>query len=182
MDQRTMIFVVLAAVVVAGGALFLWWYFKEQRSKHLRSRFGPEYDRTVVEMHNRGRAEAELAKREKRVAKLRLRPLTPAEEQRFAMAWKEVQARFVDDPQGATTEADRLLREVMEARGYPTADFEELTADVSVAHPQFIQDYRKAHGIALQHERGQATTEDLRQALVCYRALFEDLLESRKVA
>src|SRR5687767_1626298 len=123
MDQR-LLFLIIGIVVVVAIGLGVWAYLKQRRRKMLRSRFGPEYDRTVVQMHDRNRAEAELLRREKRVQKFQLRALPSSEQQGFLSAWKAAQTRFVDDPRDAVTEADRLLRDVMRARGYPEGDFE----------------------------------------------------------
>jgi hypothetical protein len=123
------------------------------------------------------RAEAALAEREKRVERLHIRPLSADEAARFGEAWRAIQARFVDDPRGAVTDADKVVGEVMHARGYPLGDFEQRVADISVDHPDVVMNYRAAREIADRHARGQASTEDLRQAMVHYRALFRDLLE-----
>jgi hypothetical protein len=128
------------------------------------------------------KAEAELAAREKRVRKLEIRPLRPAEHSRFAEAWQKTQARFVDEPSQAVRDADALVKEVMQARGYPVGDFEQRAADVSVDHPNVVLNYRGAHDIVARNNSGNATTEDLRQALVHYRSLFEELLEPTQTA
>ena len=181
MDETTLsiIIAIFAIALLTAGLIF--WYTRQKR-RHLQARFGPEYARTVAERHDARKAEAELAQREKRVKSFRLRMLSPAEQAEFGVAWERIQAGFVDEPGDAVMQAEQLLGEVMRARGYPDNDFEGRTADVSVNHPRLVQSYRDAHAIALRHQQGEAETEDLRRALVCYRALFEDLLESRKVA
>lgn len=163
--------VVVAIILVAG---FVW--SRRRRSEHLRDQFGPEYDRAVEASGDRSKAEAELAEREKRVQKLNIRPLEPAERREFIERWSDVQARFVDDPARAVAFADALLGEVMKARGYPVSDFEQRAGDISVDHPIVVEHYRTAHDIAVRHEHGQASTEDLRQAMIHYRALFDNLV------
>jgi len=175
--DSTAIWVLIAVMLI--GAI-IWITLSRRRSQRLRQRFGPEYDRTIRTEGNVRKAEASLEARAKRVAKLHIRPLNSTDAQRFDAAWRAVQARFVDDPREAVTEADRLVGEVMAARGYPVGDFEQRVADVSVDHPDVVMNYRAAREIALQHAEGKATTEDLRQAMVHYRALFRDLLEATK--
>jgi hypothetical protein len=167
---------VLLALVLIGA--IVWITMNRTRSQRLRQRFGSEYDRTLRAEGNHRKAEAALEARAKRVAKLHIRPLSPADADRFDSAWRSVQTRFVDDPHGAVTEADRLVGEVMAARGYPVGEFEQRVADISVDHPDVVVNYRAAREIALQHSQGRASTEDLRQAMVHYRALFRDLLET----
>ncbi len=179
MDPTTLI--VLAIVVVVVLAIVAWAIMQRQRSEELRQRFGPEYDRAVAERGDQRRAEAELEERRKRVEQLHIRLLTPEERERFAEAWRMTQARFVDEPSVAIEEADRLVTDVMETRGYPVGDFEQRAADISVDHPDVVSNYRAAHAIARANARGEANTEDLRQAMVHYRALFEDLLETREL-
>jgi len=174
-DSTAAVWVLIAIILI--GAI-VWITLSRVRSQRLRQRFGPEYEHTVRTEGNVRRAEAELEARAKRVAKLQIRPLTSTDAQRFDAAWRAVQARFVDDPRGAVTEADRLVGEVMAARGYPVGDFEQRVADVSVDHADVVMNYRAAREIAQQHAEGKATTEDLRQAMVHYRALFRDLLET----
>lgn len=172
----TMVWLIVAiAIIAAAGA---WFVVRNRRSGHLRARFGPEYDRTVHAEGDRRKAEAALAARARRVDSLHIRPLEPADARRFDEAWRRIQARFVDDPNGASSEADRLVGEVMTARGYPLGDFEQRVADISVDHPEVVMNYRAAREIALRHERGDASTEDLRQGMVHFRALFRDLLET----
>ena len=169
--------IVVIIAVLIGAAVAVWFYMNERRSRRLRSRFGPEYDRALREHHDRTRAERELERREKRVERLDIRPLPAAERERFIEAWRADQARFVDDPRGAVVEADRLVAEVMRARGYPVGNFEQRAADVSVDHPRVVQNYRAAREIVARHERGEAGTEDLRKAMVFFRLLFDELLE-----
>lgn len=164
------IFVVVALLVVAG------WLLMRRRSEKLRQRFGPEYGRAVEEAGGKRRAEAELESRHKRVESLHIRPLASDERERFEANWRTTQARFVDGPGQAIGEADRLVREVMQTRGYPVGEFEQRVADLSVEHGNVVTNYRAARRIALANETEQATTEDLRQAMVHYRALFDDLL------
>jgi hypothetical protein len=166
------ILIVLAVLVVL--ALFL---SRQRRSRKLKEQFGPEYERTVAEAGDRKEAEARLQERTERRQQLDIVPLDPADRDRYVEAWRQTQARFVDEPAEATREADRLITEVMRQRGYPIDDFEQRAADISVDHPQVVDDYRAAQAIASANERSEASTEDLRQALVHYRSLFEELLE-----
>jgi hypothetical protein len=169
---------VLAVIAVIGVAA--WLYLKKRRSDGLRQSFGPEYDRAREEHPDQRSAERALEERKERVEQLRIRALSPEERDQFAERWRSAQAQFVDDPAGATRVADMLIGEIMQARGYPVGDFEQRAADVSVDHPRVVEHYRAAHAIALRTDRGQADTgdtEDLRQAFVHYRALFDDLLE-----
>lgn len=182
MDQHTMIVVIAAVVVIALIAIAGWFYSRQRRSKQLRQRFGPEYDRVVREQGDPRKAEGVLEFRAKRRESFKIRPLERTQRAAFADRWTAVQSRFVDDPKGAVTEADQLINEVMAARGYPTSDFDQRSADLSVDHPRVVENYRVAHTIALRHERGDASTEDLRKAMVHYRSLFEELLEQTPVA
>ena len=173
MDNTTLALIVVAAlVIVVGVALFL----QRRRSKALRSHYGAEYIAAVDEVGNKRKAEAELRHREKRVHAFDLRPLSRREASEFSDRWRSVQARFVDDPGMAVDKADALLAEVMQARGYPASDFEQRADDLSVHHPKLVSDYRVAHETARAQAAGRAGTEDLRKALIHYRALFEDLL------
>ena len=175
MSQETIqiIFGVIIVVALIGIAM-LW--MRKRRSEDLKSRFGAEYDHLAQRTGDEGKAEALLAAREKRVASFSFTPLTSEQRDKFVGAWRSVQAQFVDDPQGAVGHADKLLGAVMEARGYPVADFAQRAADLSVDHAEVVQHYRTAHDIAVRHERGEAGTEDLRQAMIHYRALFDDLV------
>jgi hypothetical protein len=166
-----------AAVVVTLVIGLLFWQW--ERNTRLRSQYGREYDRAVDEL-GRVRAQRELATRERRVKGLHVRPLTGEQRRRFSDLWQDVQAQFVDDPEGAVSRGDRLVEDVMDARGYPIADFEQRIADLSVHHGRVVVDYRELRDIAHRHLRHEATTEDLRQAMVHFRNVFEDLLEDRE--
>jgi hypothetical protein len=182
MNSGTIIILVVAVVAVLAIGAAIWMYLQKKRTDRLRSRFGPEYERVVDTDGDRRRAESVLEQREQRVDKLDIRPLTNEDRQRFSQAWTRAQAQFVDDPKSAVAEADRLIAEVMKIRGYPVGDFEQRAADISVDHPMVVENYRLAHAIAVRDKRGEAGTEDLRKAMVHYRALFEELLETRAVA
>ncbi len=168
--------IVLAVALVAALGVAAWLYMQQQRSKTLQNRFGPEYDRALSTHSNTSEAERELKDRTERVEQLHIRALDNDERDRYAGRWQSTQAQFVDDPTGATQDADALVGEVMATRGYPVGDFDQRAADVSVNHPRVVEHYRAAHTIALRNAGGDADTEELRQALVHYRALFEDLL------
>jgi hypothetical protein len=163
-----------AAVIVLVCLLAL----KRNKTRKLRSKYGPEYDHLVHEHGNVMRAERELDRREKRVEKFHIHPLTREECDSFAAEWRSVQQRFVDDPKGSVAEADRVVQRTMAGRGYPVGDFDVQAADLSVDHPAVVEHYRAAHDIALRDARNQASTEDLRIALQHYRVLFEDLLDT----
>jgi hypothetical protein len=172
--------VIIALVLVVAVAVAIFLIIRERKraqSRHLQQRFGPEYGRVVSTAGDQEKAEAELQAREKRVERLQLVALPAAEAARFAQEWETLQARFVDNPTGVVGEADRLVRELMLKRGYPMGDFERRAADISVHHPLVVENYRAAQAIAGRSVRGQASTEDLRKAVVHYRVLFEDLLE-----
>jgi hypothetical protein len=176
MSTATVIAIIVAVLAIAFG---LFMYVQREKTKRLRSKFGPEYDRLVDKYGDQRKAEDDLLHRQKRVEKLHLRDLDRAEGERFANAWRAEQARFVDQPREAVAHADRLVQDLMKARGYSVGDFEQRAADISVDHPRVVENYRVAHEIALRDARGDGTTEDLRQAMVHYRALFEDLLDNR---
>jgi hypothetical protein len=168
--------VIAAAAAVVLLAIIWWAASRKRRTTHLREGFGPEYDRTVEEAGSRRKAESDLTDREKRREELDIRPLSPGARDRYANRWSTVQERFVDDPRSALRDAHSLVVEVMRDRGYPTDDFEQRAADVSVDHPEVVENYRSAHAIT---ERDEADTEEQRQALVHYRALFDELLETQ---
>lgn len=178
MDTRVWIPVIVVAVAILVLAVLL--VTRRRRSEHLKDQFGPEYDRTLKMHGDAHKAEAVLLDREKRVEKFSLRPLPPADRERFAEQWAGVQRQFVDDPSTAVTKADKLVTTVMAARGYPTADFEQRAADISVHYPRLVENYRSAREVTLRHSRGESSTEDLRQAMVYFRSLFDELLESPK--
>lgn len=171
------VLVVLVFLVLAVLVVLTWTGNQRRRSDMLRERFGPEYNHTVEEMGDRRKAEAELADRAKRVRSFDIHPLSSGERARFAGEWQTTQAHFVDDPSSSVREADRLVQQVMETRGYPMGTFEQRAADISVDHPAVVSNYRSAHDLAMRNEHGQSSTEDLRQAMVYYRNLFNDLLE-----
>jgi hypothetical protein len=184
MDTRILIpiAVIVAILVIVAVALAMRRRQSQRRSDQLKQRFGPEYDRTVIEQHGDSRrAEANLADREKRVEAFPLRALSPVDREAYAMEWAAVQRRFVDDPSAAVGTADRLVGRVMIDRGYPMTNFEQRAADISVSYPTVVQNYRAAHDIVVRHGESKATTEDLRKAMVHYRSLFDELLEPGKV-
>jgi hypothetical protein len=167
--------VVVVAVVLILAA-------KAQKSRRLRTRFGPEYSRAVQESGSAARGEERLAKLEQRVERFKIHTLSPSDQSRFVEAWRLVQAKFVDAPEVAVAEGDQLVREVMTARGYPVVDFDQQAADLSVNHPLVVEHYRYGHAIAVRHAQGKASTEDLRQAMIHYRKLFDDLVGEPEMA
>ncbi|HEV2579054.1 MAG TPA: hypothetical protein VGU25_17750 [Acidobacteriaceae bacterium] len=174
MDPKVLvaIIVVLAIIVIAAIVISR----RRQRSTHLKQHFGSEYDRALQQHGNAAKAEAALAEREERVHKLTIRELPASERAAYADEWAAVQRRFVDDPSMAVNEADRLVNRVMTARGYPMGDFDQRAEDISVNYPTVVQNYRSAREIAVRRSTGSASTEDLRQAMVYYRSLFDELL------
>jgi hypothetical protein len=178
MDSQTLLIVGITVVICALIGVGAWMAMNQMRSRRLKERFGPEYDRTVEQARDRDLAEAELQKREDRVNKYKIVRLSEHDRQHYQHSWDRVQNRFVDDPRGAALEADELIFEVMERRGYPVNGFEQAAADLSVDYPTVVENYRAATGIAQRNRQGEAGTEDLRQALVYYRALFHELLQA----
>jgi hypothetical protein len=170
------IWIVIAVVVVLIVVAVVAAAASRRRRHHLQERFGSEYDRTVDGADRRRQAEQDLRDREARHDQLELRPLSDASRQRYSQQWQEMQSGFVDRPQVAVADADRLITDLMRERGYPVDDFETRSDLVSVDHPDVVENYRTAHGIALRTIDGRTTTEDLRQAVVSYRALFEEML------
>lgn len=167
--------IILAVVVIA---VIGWMYTRSRRTpEELHQRYGPEYERVEKE-HGKNQAEKMFEARERRVEQLNLQPLSPAQRDQFANEWRSVQATFVSDPGKAVGDADRLLSEVMKTEGYPVENFEERAADISVEHPDVVEKYREAHKIEQEHKQGRASTEDLRKAMVDYKALFESLVGS----
>jgi hypothetical protein len=171
------VFVLIVAVLIAVGA-----YLEHRKSKTiaLRNRFGTEYDRAVVTHGSSRKAENKLADRETRVEALKIRDLEATERDRFVAEWHTVQSRFVDHPKAAVTEADDLVNALLEARGYPRAGFEQRADDVSVTYPRVMENYRRAHGVAVRPGQIEATTEELRTAMIEYRAIFDELLQAQK--
>ncbi|OZV78502.1 hypothetical protein CA850_20120 [Micromonospora echinospora] len=179
MSPTQVVVIVLVVLVIAAGITLA---VTAARRRQLRQRFGPEYDRVVAERASRSEAEKELRERERRHAELTLTPLDPESRARYATAWEEVQLRFVDTPAEAVGDADALVSRLVAERGYPTGDFDQQAAHLSVEHARTLTRYREAHEIHLRNERGEASTEELRQAVVHYRALVADLLGGEPVA
>jgi len=167
--------VVIVLVIIVAVALYL--RKRRNTTAGLKNRFGPEYDRAVKQHGSERKAEAKLADRETRVDLLKIRDLDLAERERYLAQWQAVQSRFVDYPKGAVTEADELVSSLMQTRGYPVADFDQRAADISVDHPRVVENYRSAHNIALRLGRGEASTEELRTAMIHYRSLFDELVQ-----
>lgn len=173
-DGSMLIVLVVLALLLAVAAVL---HFRRRQSHTLEKHFGPEYERAVHDYGSRPKAEAELMARKKRVDKLNIVPLSREEAARYADAWRAIQARFVDNPNGSLAEADRLVCDLMQKRGYPMGDFERNAADISVHHPAVVDHYRAAHEIAMRERGGEVDTESMRQAIIHYRSLFSELLE-----
>ncbi len=178
MDPKLIIPAVAVVVLLVAAAVL---YIRQRRktSAKLRDRFGPEYQWAVKQQGSERKAEAQLTDRETRVEMLKIRDLDLIERERYSSEWQAVQSRFVDYPKGAVTEADELVCSLMQTRGYPVADFDQRAADISVDHPLVVENYRSAHKIALRLGRGEASTEDLRTAMIHYRSLFDDLVQAQ---
>jgi hypothetical protein len=172
MSSSALIIGIVVAIFVVIAIAFI---VKSQRSQRLKSRFGPEYKRAVEETGSKRQAEAKLEKLEKRVQGFKINDLPPTSRADFVAAWQKIQARFVDDPKAALSEADQLIRKIMTARGYPVTEFDQRAADLSVDHPLIVEHYRAGHDIAMRHSQGRASTEDMRQAMIHYRTLFAEL-------
>jgi hypothetical protein len=175
----TIIAVVLVLVVV--GAILGSVFARRRRSEQFHDRFGPEYDHTVKTMGGEKKAQTELDERQKHVEGLHIRPLSASERERYLAEWAAVQSRFVDEPGQAIVDADRLIMEVMQLRAYPVSDFDQRAADISVSYPALVSNYRAARAIAIKNKQHQADTEELRQAMIHYRSLFKELLETEAV-
>jgi hypothetical protein len=171
--------VVLVLVIV--GAILGMVFARRRRSERLQDQFGPEYDRTVQAMGDEKKAQTELDERQKHVETLDIRPLSVSQRERYLADWTAVQSKFVDEPGQAIVDADRLIIEVMQVRAYPVSDFEQRAADISVNYPALVSNYRAAREIAIKNEQHQANTEELRQAMIYYRSLFEELLKPEAV-
>jgi hypothetical protein len=181
--STTQLALIVGFVVIVAAGIATLLYMRKRRTAKLRDQFGgPEYNRAVKEGGSQRRAENKLEKRAERVESFHIRALAPADHARFMEAWRKVQGRFVDSPGGAVTEADQLLGDVMSSRGYPVSDFEQRAADISVDHPQVMENYRAGHAIAVRQTQGQASTEELRQAMIHYRTLFEELVGEPEMA
>jgi hypothetical protein len=180
MDTNLIVLAAAAILIIAAFAVLGWLYLRKRRSTTagLRKKFGPEYERAVKVHGSERKAEAKLEDRAKRVDKLNLRDLDPMEHDRFSKRWDSVQTRFIDSPKGAVTEADDLVSSLMKTRGYPVSDFDQRAADISVDHPRVVENYRSAHEIALRVGKDEATTEELRTAMIHYRSLFEELVQA----
>jgi hypothetical protein len=180
MDAWMWIVIAVVAIVVLGAVA--WYAAQRRKTTSLQETFGPEYERAVEDAPTKREAEAELSERQKRREALEITPLSPTSRERYLRAWEDTQARFVDDPEGAVGQADGLIQEVMRERGYPVEDFDQRATDLSVDHPHVVENYRAAHAISRKTVHGEAETEDLRQAMVHYRALFEEIVETRETA
>jgi LPXTG-motif cell wall-anchored protein len=177
-NQVTLMLIGLFLIVAFAVGLYL----KRRKNKTLalRNRFGSEYDLAVREHGSTQKAEAKLAGRETRVETLNIRELGAMERERFVSEWQAVQARFVDHPKTAVTEASDLINTMLLARGYPQAGFEQRAADVSVTYPHVMESYRTANSIAVRSGRADASTEELRTAMIRYRAIFDELIQTQK--
>jgi len=171
--------VVLVLVVLA--VVLVPMFARRKRSDRLQDQFGPEYDLAVQALGDEKKAQTELEERQKHVEALDIRPLSDAERHRYLADWAAVQSKFVDEPREAAVDADRLIMEVMQLRGYPVSDFEERAADISVNYPALVSNYRAAREIAIKNEQREADTEELRRAMIYYRSLFEELLAAEAV-
>src|SRR5438128_1793374 len=178
MSTATLIVLILAIAAIVLAAIMI---YQREKTRKLKVKFGPEYDRLAQQEGSARRGEAILESRQKRVAKFNIQPLTREESDRFAAEWRAAQERFVDDPRRAVADADRIINEALRLRGYPVGDFDQQAADLSVEHARVVEDYRSAHKVAMEDERGQATTEDLRLAMQHYRSLFEHVLGTHVV-
>ena len=174
--MNSTVMAIIAVVILIVAIALIWILVRRGRSQRLKSKFGPEYDRTVQQAGNRGKAEKDLESRQKRREGLEIKPLDPGLRERYAREWQQVQADFVDAPSDAVRRADQLVTQVMRERGYPTDNFEQRTSDVSVDHPRVVEDYRAAQKISMANRENKASTEDLRLAMKHYRSLFDDLL------
>jgi len=181
MDNTTLIIAVVLIVLIMGVILALGFISRRKRSERFQDKYGPEYDRTVKSAGNDKKAQAEMDGREKHVDTLNIRPLTDSERDGYLSEWMPIQAKFVDQPGQATVEADRLIMKVMQMRAYPVSDFDQRAADISIKYPTLVGNYRAAREIAVKNEHQQASTEELRQALIYYRSLFDELLRTETV-
>lgn len=179
MDTTSLLVVILVLVIVGAGLAVA--FSGRNHTKALQDRFGPEYERTVQTLGDEKKARKELEERQKHVEELDIRPLSEDEREHYRAAWAAVQSKFVDEPGQAVVDADRLIKEVMHLRAYPVADFEQRAAYISVNYPELVSNYRAAQAIALKNEHREANTEEMRQAMIDYRSLFNELLELEAV-
>jgi len=179
-DTTTIIIIVVVVLVIVGVILGLL-FTSRRRSQRLHDQFGPEYEHTVQKMGDEKKAQTEMDARQKHVEALNIRPLSDSEREHYLDDWTAVQSKFVDEPGQAIVDADRLIMEVMQVRAYPVSNFEQRAADISVSYPALVSNYRAARVIALKNKQGQADTEELRQAMIYYRSLFEELLGTEPV-
>ena len=177
----TYIFIAVVLIMVIMGIILAPIFSRRNRSERLHDQFGTEYDRTVETLGDEKKAQAELNERQEHIKALDIRPLSPTERKRYQADWASVQSKFVDEPGRAIIDADGLIMEVMQLRNYPMSDFEQRAADVSVSYPSLVSNYRAARVIAIENEKHQADTEELRQAMIYYRSLFEELLGTKAV-
>lgn len=182
LTSPTFIAAVVVVILIVVGAVALYTRKRRKNTAGLRDRFGPEYDKAVLTHGSERKAEVKLAGRETRVESLKIRELSTMERDRYILDWQTVQSRFVDHPKGAVTEADELITALLRARGYPVADFDRRAADISVNHPRVVEYYRSAHGVAVRMGRDEASTEDLRAAMIQYRSLFDELVQMQTPA
>jgi len=181
MNTTYIIIIVAVLVVLIVGVIVGLVFSRRQRSKRFQNKFGPEYDHTVQTAGNEKKAQAELNERQKHVETMNVHPLSSIERERYLAEWAAVQAKFVDQPGQATVEADHLIMEVMKARAYPVSDFDQRAADLSVSYPALVSNYRAAREIAIKNEQHSANTEELRQAFIYYRSLFDELLKEETI-
>ncbi len=178
MNLHTLIPILAAIIVLIVVGSIVWLASVSIRSMRLKKKYGQEYDYTLDKLGDRRTVEADLTEREKRVVKLDIHPLNEHEKERYHLEWNETQANFVDDPANSVKQADRLVTEVIIARGFPIADFEQRVADISVLYPNFAPKYRQANGVASKSKDGNASTEEIRQAMVVYHTIFDQLIET----
>ena len=181
MNTTYIVIGIVLVLVIITGATLAPIFARRKSLVRLQDHFGPEYDRTVQTLGDEKKAQTELEERQRYVAALEIHPLTVSEHDRYLADWAVVQSKFVDEPGQAIVDADRLIIEVMQIRAYPVSDFEQRAADISVNYPALVSNYRAARAIAVKNEQHQADTEELRQAMIYYRSLFEELLETDAV-
>ncbi len=180
--NTTYFIIAVVLILVIVGVIMGLILARRKRSQQFHDKYGPDYDRTVKTMGNEKKAQTEMDERQKHVETLNIRPLSASERDHYLAEWNTIQAKFIDQPGQATVEADHLIQQVMQMRAYPISDFEQRAADISINYPDLVSNYRAAREIALKNGLHQADTEELRQALVYYRSLFDELLKTETVA